>query len=242
MRAMASAGYYVVSYDARGHGESDWSPDGDYSIDTLAMDLRAVLLRVPRRPALIGASLGGITSLIALGDSEEPIARALVLVDVAPTISSSGSARILAFMRSRPEGYATMEEVADAIAAYNPHRPRQKHLDGLAHNLRIVDGRFFWHWDPAFLDTRSYVPEVFKSRNEEAARRVLVPTLLVRGASSDLITQEHVDRFLKIIPAAEFSEVEGAGHMVAGDRNDSFNETVLGFLRRVDPVGLDEGG
>lgn len=236
MRAIAEAGYYVMSFDARGHGESDWSPTGDYSLESMVSDLKIVLSRVPRLPVLIGASLGGIVSLLAIGESHEAIARALVLVDVAPTISAQGSERIMAFMRARPDGFASLEEVADAIAAYNHHRPRPTDLSGLSHNVRMVNGRFFWHWDPAFLSSRRYEPEPFRSRNEAAAREVQIPTLLVRGGSSDLITREHVDHFFRALPSAEYQEVAGAGHMVAGDRNDSFNATVIEFLNRLEPT------
>src|SRR5690606_40599381 len=109
---------------------------------------------LPRPPVLVGASLGGLASLVAVAESgeQERTARALVLVDVAHRIEDEGRDRIGAFMTGHLDGFASLEEAADAIAAYNPHRPRPKDLSGLAKNLRQrEDGRWVWHWDPAFV-------------------------------------------------------------------------------------------
>src|SRR5690606_31887588 len=124
----AAAGWTSIAIDCRGHGDSEWASDGDYSMDALVGDLAAVVTELDVVPALVGASMGGITSLVALGESAVD-ARALVLVDVAPRTEPEGVRRILDFMASAPNGFATLEDVADAVAAYNPHRARPKNLD-----------------------------------------------------------------------------------------------------------------
>lgn len=232
-RELARAGFYVVAMDMRGHGDSDWSPDHDYRFDRFVADLREVLTQLPPRPALVGASLGGLTGLLTVGESDADLASALVLVDVVPRVEREGTDRISAFMTGNPDGFANLEEAADAVAAYVTHRPRPTNVEGLRKNLRQRDdGRWYWHWDPAFV-TGELRPETHRlvERMRDAARRVPVPTLLVRGSLSDVVSREAADDFLALLPAAEFLDVAGAGHMVAGDDNDAFNVAVVDFLR-----------
>ncbi|MGH8446905.1 MAG: alpha/beta fold hydrolase [Solimonas sp.] len=238
MRELVGAGYHVVSLDMRGHGDSDRAADGDYRFDRFIADLREVLRQLPPLPALVGASLGGLTGLLTLGESEEPLACGLVLVDVVPKVEREGTGRIHRFMTASPDGFADLDEAADAVAAYLPHRPRPRSVEGLRRNLRQgADGRWHWHWDPAFV-SGALRPETHRlvERMRDAARRLKVPTLLVRGAISDVVSREAADDFLSLLPGAEFFDVAGAGHMVAGDDNDAFNAAVMDFLRRRVPV------
>lgn len=233
--------WHAHSVDLRGHGESDWAPDGDYSIDAFARDVAEIAAGLPRRPVLVGASLGGLASLVAIGEMSdpdgEPLASALVLVDVAPRIEPAGVMRIIEFMTGNLEGFGSLEEVADAIAAYNPNRKRPSNLDGLRKNLRQrADGRWIWHWDPRFVSGPMGSPDETRSsdsgpnRLERAARTLTIPTLLVRGRMSDLISEEGVEELKQLVPHARIADVAGAGHMVAGDRNDAFNDAVVDFL------------
>ena len=234
MRDLIAEGYYVVNLDARGHGDSDWSPDGNYTLDALSADLLSVIATLKSPPALVGASMGGACSLYTVGNSAPQLASALVLVDIVPRVGAQGAAKIGAFMQSRPEGFATLEEAADAVSAYNPHRPRPKDISGLMKNLRLrADGRLHWHWDPQFLRRDRPEPPVFAQRLLDAADRVRIPTLLVRGLQSDIVTDEGVRELKQHLPALEVYDVMGAGHMVAGDKNDVFDQGVISFLRRV---------
>ncbi|HEY9557105.1 MAG TPA: alpha/beta hydrolase [Acidimicrobiales bacterium] len=240
-RVLVESGWRALSLDMRGHGDSAWVADGDYSLDAFAGDTLAVARSLPTPPILVGASLGGLSSLVAIAESPEPsqTARALVLVDVAHRMEESGRDRIGDFMTGNLAGFASLEEAADAISAYNPHRPRPKDLSGLAKNLRQhEDGRWHWHWDPAFVqgkfgspdETRASVVE--PDRLARAVDRLEVPTLLVRGRSSDLLSEDGAREFLERVPHAEYADVAGAGHMVAGDRNEVFNNAILDFLER----------
>lgn len=237
---LAAAGYHVLSYDARGHGDSEWSANGDYSADALIADLRAVARTLAAPPVLIGASMGGMTSMVALGELDAFFARALVLVDIAARLEPSGVARVLDFMRAHTAGFASLDDALDAVAAYNPHRPRPRDTKGLSKNLRLRAGRWYWHWDPRFLDhaTRTQAGEalVQQERREAAARKITVPTLLVRGGSSDVVSPEGARAMQELIPHAELADVAEAGHMVAGDRNDLFSDAVIDFLRRRVPA------
>lgn len=231
-RALIEAGWHVISLDLRGHGDSEWDPNGDYSLDLQVEDLRSVLKQLPSRPALVGASLGGLVSLLTVGETSEPVASRLVLVDVTPMLDPEGEARVLGFMTAHPQGFASIEAAADAVAAYLPHRPRPSSTTGLQRNLRLrPDGRYYWHWDPRLFDRLRASPQFQLARYEAAARNVRVPALLVRGQQSELVTAENVRHFLDLIPSARYVDVAGAGHMVAGDRNDAFSAAVLQFLK-----------
>lgn len=235
--ALATAGRCAMSVDLRGHGHSDWSPDGDYGLSRFAADVRAIARELASPPVLVGASLGGLSSLIAIGESEGPVASALVLVDVTPRVEREGSTKISGFMRAGMRGFDRLEDAADSIAAFLPHRPRPTDLSGLQKNLRLRgDGRWYWHWDPRFIANQEGLDGqeglVRHDRLCAAARRVTVPTLLVRGRMSDIVSDESVRELHELMPHAEVVDVAGAGHMVAGDKNDAFNDAVIAFVQR----------
>lgn len=236
---LADSGWNAWSFDMRGHGDSEWSPDGTYSLDLFAADVAAVASRFDR-PSLVGASLGGVAALAAVGEGHVPDAQSLVLVDITPRIEEAGARRVHEFMAKGVDGFASLEEVADAIADYLPHRKRPSDLDGLRKNVRRrPDGRWGWHWDPRFLqlgDSAGEIrPLVTTERLQAASDGVRVPTLLVRGSLSDVVGNEGVEDLRRHIPHAEVAVVEGAGHMVAGDQNDAFNASIVDFLARHRP-------
>ena len=228
---LAGEGWTTLTLDARGHGESQWAPDGDYSSDALVADLTAVIEQIGAPPVLVGASMGGMTSLLAQGENSA-LARALVLVDIVPRIEPDGVKRITDFMSANPDGFASLDEVADAVRAYNPHRNRPPSPDGLRKNVRQgADGRWRWHWDPAFLTIGDEPGRAVRAdRARVAAGRLTVPTLLVRGAQTDIVSDEGVAELTELVAHAEYVEVDGTGHMVAGDDNDVFTKRVLEFL------------
>jgi pimeloyl-ACP methyl ester carboxylesterase len=240
-QALAAAGWRAVAVDLRGHGESDWSPHGYYDLDRFAADVSAIVDFLGRAPVLVGASLGGNAALAALGD-DPALALGLVLIDVSPFVQSKGTRRVRDFMMARPDGFASIEEAANAVAAYQPQRRRPTSVAGLRRNLREIDGRLFWHWDPA-LPTSQLNDDYEASdpaRLAAAAATVRVPTLLVRGGKSDVLSIDDARRFLTLVPHAEFCDVREAHHMVVGDENTAFGAALGDFLeRRIRPrVGL----
>jgi pimeloyl-ACP methyl ester carboxylesterase len=187
-----------------------------------------------RPPVLVGASLGGISAILAEGSSDRVVSSGLVIVDVTHRNNPDGIQRIKDFMASGLGGFATLADAAAAIAAYTPHRKRTVNPEGLRKVLRQkADGRWHWHWDPAFMSRRGGVevpaPD-FQGLFEAALANIDVPTLLVRGKLSDVVTEEGVTDFLAKIRHAKLADVSDAAHMVAGDQNDAFTSAVIRFL------------
>jgi len=245
-RRLAAAGSVAYALDQRGHGDSEWIADGSYAFPDFAADAAAVAdvltARTGGAPVVVGASLGGIAAMLAEGAAadagRDPVFAALILVDITPRVDLAGVAKIQGFMRAHArEGFGSIKEAADAVAEYLPHRPRPRSHEGLKKNLRLdPDGRWRWHWDPRFLDGRRPIGTLREQTEAAliaAARRLVVPVLLVRGTSSELVTEDHAREFLELVPHAEYIDVAGARHMVAGDRNDPFSAAILGFLGKI---------
>ncbi|NTY58246.1 alpha/beta hydrolase [Mycolicibacterium sphagni] len=231
-QVLADHGFHVIALDARGHGDSDRAPNAEYTVDALSTDVLLVLEQIGRPVVLIGASMGGLTSILVAEQAGPQKVTKLVLVDVVPRFEKGGSARIRDFMFSHVHGFETLEQAAEAISEYLPHRKRPKNLDGLKKNLRHREGRWFWHWDPAFLTAPDDDPFVRVERLEQAAIDLTIPILLIRGKLSDVVSAEGVQDFLAKVPAAEFVELADAGHTAAGDDNDAFSEAVVSFVTR----------
>ena len=242
---LGRGGATAYALDQRGHGDSEWVADGHYAFDDFAADAATVAgtltARAGRPPIAIGASLGGIAALLAEGEADKadagPVFAAVVLVDITPRVNREGVSKIHGFMRARAgEGFKTIADAADAVAAYLPHRPRPRSQEGLKKNLRLhPDGRWRWHWDPRMLEgEHSFASDrgVLEQALIDAAKAITIPTLLVRCGSSELVHEAHVREFLELVPHADYIDVAQARHMVAGDANDSFSDAVLEFVAK----------
>ena len=230
---LAAAGWYAVAYDQRGHGASGRSPSGHYEPGRFAEDLVEIATTFEQAPVVVGASLGGLAALLAEGVLAPGLFAGIVLVDITPRQEREGVNRIVSFMLDRAvEGFGSLDEAADAVAAYQPHRNRPRDHSGLQKNLRLdADGRWRWHWDPELFNSDNGLHAAQEpGRFVAAAARLTLPTLLVRGKLSDLVSEETAQEFLELVPHAQFVDVSDAGHMVAGDRNDRFCDAVVEFL------------
>jgi Lysophospholipase len=231
---LAAHGHAGLSYDARGHGQSGRNPaDLPYTGHQFTDDLIVLAGELPRPPVLVGASMGGLFGLLA--EARWPgLFRAMVLVDITPRWESAGVARILAFMTAFPDGFASLDEAADAVAAYLPHRAR-KSPQALAGLLRQGDdGRWRWHWDPRLVDELARDGERHQDDLAAATAAVRCPILLVSGGRSDLVSARTIDEFLALAPHARHVQLPDATHMLAGDDNDRFTTTVLDYLAELD--------
>lgn len=232
---LAALGWRVIAPDLRGHGDSGWSADGDYDLGLFARDVRALVAELGGRPVLVGASLGGLSALLAAGEAPRAAVRALVLVDIAHRPDPRGFRRIVEFMRRAPEGFAGVEEAAAAVGAYLPQRSRPVGPAGTGNNLRRHGDRWVWHWDPRMLDSFEgrMDPPGMAERLLSAGRHADVPVLLVRGQISDVVREDIAEQFCDRVPRARRVEVAGAGHMVAGDQNEHFLDAIVPFLQEI---------
>jgi pimeloyl-ACP methyl ester carboxylesterase len=236
---LAERGFLTISLDLRGHGDSDWDMDGDYGTERYAEDLIDVAATLPRPPALIGASLGGIAGMVAEAVIAPGTFASLTLVDIIPRSDPAGVEKIMGFMGAHLEdGFPTLAAAADSIAAYLPHRKRPNDLSGLRKNLRLgEDGRYRWHWDPKFvLGVRRDRPAGFGDDLEARCAEIDIPIHLIRGRMSELVSLDAAQAFVAKLRRGAFTDVADAGHMVAGDRNDVFLDAVVAFLDRPAPT------
>jgi pimeloyl-ACP methyl ester carboxylesterase len=206
-----------------------------HGLNDFAEDVENVLQELEICPVVIGASLGGLTGMYLSGQLNPNSIRSLVLVDVVPRMNRQGADRVKAFMQEHIQtGFATLEEAAEAIATYNPQRRKSSDLKGLKKNLHQRNGRWFWHWDPAFIEmagTETRLEMQNPDLLNTVCKAVKVPILLIRGRLSDLVTEVEAEVFINEFPEASFVDVSGAGHMVAGDQNDVFTDAVVAFLQ-----------
>ncbi|CAM3501183.1 alpha/beta hydrolase [Polaromonas hydrogenivorans] len=237
IETLAGLGYRAYSLDARGHGDSDYDPQGNYTPDDFSQDLLSVIDQIGQPPILIGASLGGVISLLTAGEGGPAVAKGLVLVDVAARTNPYGVARVLGFMSAHPNGFANVSEAADAVAVYAPERPRPSSTAGLERNLRKLGERYYWHWDQRFLDSWHPAHKAALGRLEKAAQQLSVPTMIVHAAESDVLGEDEIRHLQGLVPHAEYVRVENAGHMVVGDKNSEFNQAILAFLAKHSPIG-----
>lgn len=228
---LAAQGFAGTSFDARGHGESQWNAaEQTYSIEQFVDDLSHLAGAHAAPPVLVGASMGGLLGMYAQGHRTPPPFSALVLVDITPRWEATGVERILGFMSAHPQGFESLEHAADEIAAYLPHRARKSSDDLGKILVQRPDGRWRWHWDPRLIETIGRNGEQHQSLLMEAAQSIDIPTLLISGGRSDLVNDEHIAEFLGLVPHARHIRLPEATHMVVGDDNDAFTRTILDFL------------
>ncbi|HEY5842089.1 MAG TPA: alpha/beta hydrolase, partial [Mycobacterium sp.] len=178
---LADQGFRVVAVDTRGHGDSDRAPEADYALESLTGDVLHVMDEIGTPVVLIGASMGGLTGIMVADEAGPDRVTKLVLVDVVPRFEKTGSARIRDFMFNHVHGFDSLEQAAEAVAEYLPHRAKPRSPEGLKKNLRLRNGRWYWHWDPNFLTKPRDDPFERVDKMENAAMRLQIPILLIRG-------------------------------------------------------------
>lgn len=231
---LVASGFQTLCFDMRGHGESGWADNGDYSIDAQAGDLAAVVSSLrPQRTALVGASISGLTVLYHAARSQAAFA-ALVLIDVVLKLRPQGANRLVEFMTLSAKGYSSPLEAATMLSNLYPRRRGPPALRRLARHLRQrADGRYYWHWDQRLMGERGIpaVDGIFQLSNDIQGN-ISSPTLLIRGGESEIVDDMGASHLGNLIPQLVEHVIPEAGHMVVGDDNDGFAVALCRFLKK----------
>jgi pimeloyl-ACP methyl ester carboxylesterase len=227
------AGYHVLAPDLPGHGDSDSIDDPTMSRHVLAVSILPFLDEFGvERAAFVGASLGGITSLTIGAANPERVA-AIALVDIGHRLEDEGVNRIIEFM-SRHESFASLEEAAVEVAGYVPDRKRVN-PENLRRNLRQrPDGRWEWKHSLGRRLRESGRPvggwRELTAGLDDDMRAIACPVLVLRGAKSDVLSNEAAEEAATLIPDARLATISSAGHHAAGDNPESTVGLVRSFL------------
>ena len=236
LRNMASSGFSVVSFDLRGHGESSWSDNGDYTLEAHVRDLTAIVKAMPSRPSLIGASLGGRVALETAARLGPELVKALVLVDLTPRLHPAGMERVQNFLQISMKGFDSIEEAAGVLEKYAERQIGHNYFR-LRNSIRTEpNGRIYWRWDPEAATEKSLARPDIEDLLTEAAAHLKIPTLLVRGTESDLVTDDCVSHFKQTLPSAEVFNIEGGGHLMKTQDLTVFCEATIDFLKRANAI------
>jgi pimeloyl-ACP methyl ester carboxylesterase len=231
-RALQTRGFSSLIFDMRGHGDSDWIDDGDYRIDSFARDLERVLAQWARPVILVGASLGGLTSIVVTGEGN-PHIRATVLVDSVPQLNEGLVNDYLDWLSHASD--AGFESPQEALAHLSRQFPDSvPSLASIERSMRQTpEGRWRWHWDHRIVvGATSSSALGHEDHLERCASRIRVPLLLVRAGASDFVTPAAIEHLRQCAPQLETAVLPGARHMIVGDDNLPFVELALPFLER----------
>ena len=223
--------FYCVALDQRGHGDSDWAPDADYSISAQREDIRGFADRLGLdRFVLVGQSMGAINGLAFAAAHPERLS-ALVMIDAGPEVRRRGSSRIREFVNggAKPE---TLEEIIERALAFNPRRDPQILRRSLMHNLRRQpDGSWSWKYDRRrFQQMGGDQHAAERLGLADGLVRVTCPALVVRGAESDVFHQEDAEHLAKSFPNGRQITIGQAGHTVQGDNPKDLVAALRDFL------------
>ena len=222
--------YRVLCLDQRGHGDSDWAPDGDYTRQTQAADIDAVTGALDLRQFILaGMSMGGINAITFTAQHPEKV-RALIIVDVSPEIQVKGVENIRHFIQA-PDELDSFEAFVARAHQFNPRRSLDNIRSRLTHNLKqLPNGKWTWKYDKALRSgERSFQAGALLNLWDDV-RAIRCPTLVIKGGESDILSADSAAKLQAAIPASQLAVVPGAGHSVMGDNPAAFVAAVRKFL------------
>ncbi|HET6474388.1 MAG TPA: alpha/beta hydrolase [Pseudomonadales bacterium] len=222
--------YRVLALDQRGHGQTDWAPRDQYDTSEMITDLEAFVAALELENfALLGLSMGGLVSIGYAGKRPPQLAK-LVIVDIAPEIDVAGLERIRAGV-VRNDVFASRDEAVARAREDNPIPPMEHLRHRVEYSLmRRSDGRYTYRYDPALRDPTNPRKGIPADEGWKLVAKIAVPTLLVRGEVSDILSRGVAARMAETIPDCRLVEVAGSGHPVPLDKPDAFAAALGGFL------------
>lgn len=227
--------YHIVALDQRGHGDSDWDADADYSLSAHQSDLAAVLAALGLDDiVLMGLSMGGRSAFTYAADHPGQVS-ALIVVDSAPELQRTGADTIRRFVEDM-DVLDTFEEFVTRTREYNPRRSDRQIRGSLANNLKqLPDGRWTWKYDKVFRspNVKPWTDPGIVERMWQKVERVPCPALVVRGAGSTVLSQETAEEMAGRLPNGRLTVVPDSGHLVPGDNPAGFHQAIEAFLADV---------
>ena len=226
------ADYHVLALDARGHGESQWAPDSNYSLDAHQQDLDSFVEALGLEQfILVGHSMGGRNAYVYASRRPDRV-KALGIVDTGPQVRPQGEGRIRRF-RELPDELDSFQEFATRVREYTG-RSLEQTLGALKYSIRQrPDGKWTWKYDK-LLRAPGFRPESWPEEELwECLGRIRCPTLIIKGGESDIFAPEVLERMLQVIPQSFGEVVPRAGHLVQGDNPADFLKALRTLLDRV---------
>ena len=223
----------IIALDQRGHGDSDWAPDGDYTPETQQQDIAAIVDKLNLDGfVLMGLSMGGRNSFTYASNNPERV-RALVIVDAGPENVRLGTQNIQRFVE-QDDQLDSIDAFVDRVVSYNPRRDPVQIRGSIINNLKeLSNGKWTWKYDKILRSPgrmgQHQDPDTTK-RLWNYLESLSCPTLVVRGDRSDVISTETTDEMHKRIPSSRLAIVENAGHLVMGDNPSGFESAVTKFI------------
>lgn len=227
-----SEDFHVIAMDQRGHGDSDWANDADYTVEAHQRDIDGFVAALGLNNFhLIGHSMGGRNSYVWASRNSDKL-RSLVIVDTGPVAQSRGRNRIQNF-RELPDELDSFEEFADRVQEYTG-RTREQTLGALKYSIRErADGKWTWKYDKLLRTPGRQGPAWSQEQLWEAVGNIACPTLVVRGGNSDIFADATMREMQQVIPNCDIVTVPDAGHLVAGDNPVDFLAAVRSFYNKL---------
>ena len=226
--------FHVIALDQRGHGDTEWATDADYTASAYQNDIHAVVETLGlTNVVLIGLSMGGRNAFTYASAHPEKI-KALIIVDSAPDTRSAGISNITRFVQQDDE-LDSIDEFVERIRKYNTRRPIEQIKGSIRHNVKqLANGKWTWKYDRRLRTDRQSAPLVRGQADRlwSYIESLQCPTLVVRGGQSDVVTQNTATEMVRRIPNGSLATVDGAGHLVMGDNPAGFERAVSAFLAK----------
>lgn len=228
---VARHGFLGLSVDLRGHGESEWAPDGDYRAEAYGRDVACLLEHLGRPTALVGGSRGGRAAFIGASRRQDKVALVL-LCDMAPRLQGKERDKIVTYLKKSLAGFDSVEEAAQLLYT-ELDQPKMANVANLRKAMREENGRLYWRWD-----RRAAADDLLHAEEDvvvmEAAAKIMKrPVVMLWGERESLVTPEEIQRFREMTPQLIVERARGTTHIFTWRDNALVASRALHHLARL---------